>query len=119
VHVRETPTPDFISLAANLSPCADLAAPGASIIGCGLNGGLSTQGGTSQAAAHLTGVIALMAQRRPGLPATHFPGVIARTGAPTTSSCSTPFPLPPRVDALAAVEALETFRLVSGVPSAR
>lgn len=106
VSVREMPTPDRISAIANLSPCADIAAPGVSIDSCGLGGGISTQGGTSQAAPHVTGTIALMAERRPGLPATFFPGIIARTGALTTAACVTTFPLPKRVDAFAAVQAL-------------
>jgi subtilisin family serine protease len=106
VSVRETPTPDRISNIANLSPCADIAAPGVSIDSCGIGGGISTQGGTSQAAPHVTGTIALMAERRPGLSPTFFPGIIARTGALTTAACVTAFPLPKRVDAFAAVKAL-------------
>ena len=108
--VREMPTADVLSAVANLSPCIDLAAPGVQILSTGLNGGTVTMSGTSQAAAHISAVIALLAERRPGLPARVFPSVVADTGAPTTAACVVSFPLPPRVDALAAIQRLAGAR---------
>jgi hypothetical protein len=54
----------------------------------------------------VAGTIALMAERRPGLPATLFPGIIRRTGCTDDVDLRHRLPLPPRVDAFAAVQAL-------------
>jgi subtilisin family serine protease len=104
--VRIAGVPDQISTTTNLSPCIDLAAPGVQILSTGLAGGTLSLSGTSQAAPHVSALLALMADRRPGIPATLFPGLIRATGVPTTAGCTPPFPLPPRIDALAAVQRL-------------
>ncbi len=98
--------PDQITATTNLSPCIDLAAPGVQILSTGLGGGTVSMSGTSQAAPHVTAVLALMAERRRGLSPTLFPDLIRDTGVPTTASCVTPFPLPRRIDAFAAVQRL-------------
>jgi subtilisin family serine protease len=104
--VRIVGAPDKLLVTSNVSPCLDAAAPGAQILSTGLNGGTVVLGGSSQAAPHVTAVVALMAERRPGWDVPFFPSLIQMTGAPTTSDCVTAFPLPTRVDALAAVRAL-------------
>jgi subtilisin family serine protease len=108
--VRITGAPDKLLATTNVSPCLDVAAPGAQILSTGLNGGTVVMGGSSQAAPHVSAVLALMADRRMGGSPPFFPAMIQMTGVPTTSDCVVPFPLPRRVDALAAVRALSTRR---------
>jgi len=104
--VRITGAPDKLLANSNVSPCLDVAAPGAQILSTGLNGGTVEMGGSSQAAPHITATLALMGERRPGWSPTIFPPRIVSTGVPTTSDCIVGFPLPPRVDAFAAVRSL-------------
>jgi subtilisin family serine protease len=108
--VRIAGVPDKITAASDLGACIDLAAPGANILSTGLAGGTVVMGGTSQAAAHVTGVVALMAERRPHWNPVGFPALLELTGAPTSADCAPPFPLPPRIDALAAVRAMMVRR---------
>jgi hypothetical protein len=100
---------DLITCFSNRSGCNDLAAPGRRITAPGMGGGTSTYTGTSQASPHCAAVAALMCERADDLNQVLTPDDILQimrdTGHPTDDPAGT-VPNPIRVDALAAVQAL-------------
>lgn len=117
-------TMDVPTCWSNSQSTLDLLAPGAFIVSDGLNGGLSTYGGTSQAAPHAAGVAALMLQKAPALKLGNLLSGLEATGVPRTDPANGI--TTPRIDAYGAVNAAvsvggiaEAPEIGSGAGSAR
>ncbi|MFH0983576.1 MAG: S8 family serine peptidase [Planctomycetota bacterium] len=107
-NCADDPTyPDRVACFSNQSWCNRLAAPGIRIDAPWLGGGTATGWGTSEAAAHCSGVAALMCEQRGcgGLSPDEIESAMYWSGVVTSSPCP-PFPLPIRVNALAAVSGI-------------
>jgi subtilisin family serine protease/subtilisin-like proprotein convertase family protein len=102
--------PDLVTCFAERSTCNELAAPGRGITAPYVGGGSLTLTGTSMASPHAAGVGALVWDRVDALGGTITPDELRQllldTGAPTSDPCTTT-PHPVRVDALAAVQAVQ------------
>ena len=97
-------TADTVASFSNSSPSLDLLAPGESITSTARGGGTVTFSGTSMAAPHVAGLIALMKQKAGDV----FPSDLIRTllqthGKPVTDTRNGI--TAPRIDALATIEA--------------
>ncbi len=99
----ETP-PEAISAFTDRSGLVDLLAPGETITSAGLGGGAVTVSGTSQAAAHVSGVALLLRQIAPDLDPDGVLEVLESTGVPI-GDAATGLSFP-RIDALQAVTEL-------------
>ena len=97
--VHESP-PDEVTFFTDRSACNDLAAPGWSIVSCGMGGGLSDYTGTSQATPHCAGVAALLRQAAVLTP-DEVERLLKMTGVPAVDPCHTG-PTPIRIDAFPA-----------------
>lgn len=75
-----TTRPDEITCFSNSGPNLDLLAPGATITSSGRNGGLSSYGGTSQAAPHAAGAAAILISARPAMTADEVETLLRDTG---------------------------------------
>ncbi len=71
-----------IACYSNTPQRVDMVAPGGPIVTTLLNGGSGTLWGTSQAAAAVAGVAAILKQCNPGLTSAEFKRIIAQTGEP-------------------------------------
>ena len=95
---------DTIASFSNSSPSIDVLAPGVSITSPARGGGTTTLSGTSMAAPHVAGLIALMKQKAGRLfPSDSIQAILQSTGKPvadTRNGITTP-----RIDALAAIQA--------------
>jgi len=99
-----TTAADKITCFTNSNSTLDMLAPGAPITSDYLNGGTSTFYGTSQAAPHITGSVAILLQVRPLLTPDEIEAVLKSTGKPildTRNGVTTP-----RLDVFAAVNAV-------------
>lgn len=75
---------DKITCFSNSSSALDLLAPGAAITSSGLGGGVAGFAGTSQAAPHVAGALALMMQAKPSASATELENALKGSGRPIT-----------------------------------
>ena len=73
---------DKITCFSNSSSALDLLAPGAAISSSGLGGGVAGFAGTSQAAPHVAGALALMLQSRPAATTDQLEGALKGSGRP-------------------------------------
>lgn len=96
--------PDQIACFSNSSTAVDLLAPGAAITSSGLGGGIAGYAGTSQAAPHAAGALALLLQAQPGATVDQLEAALKNSGVPIvdTNGISAP-----RIDVLSAVEAVK------------
>lgn len=86
----------------NAGTALDILAPGVSITSTGNSGGTSTFSGTSQAAPHVTGTLALLRQQSPSFSNDAMEAILKETGTPTLDSRNgMSYPL---LDALAAYD---------------
>jgi subtilisin family serine protease len=101
-----TTAADKITCFSNSNSTLDLLAPGAPITSDYLNGGLSTFYGTSQAAPHVTGSVAILLEVRPSLTPDAIEAVLKSNGKPILdmrNGVTTP-----RIDLFASVNAAAT-----------
>ena len=96
---------DKIACFSNSSIAVDLLAPGAAITSSGMGGGVAGFAGTSQAAPHVAGAIALLLQAKPGATADQLEAALKTSGRPITdpgNGLSIP-----RIDVKTAVDAIK------------
>jgi subtilisin family serine protease len=89
IAVTAVDASDKVYLEANHGNYITLAAPGVDIPTPVLNRAYGTASGTSYAAAHVSGVIALLLEKKPGLKATDVRDVLTRTARKSASGQST------------------------------
>ncbi|MEO5762064.1 MAG: S8 family serine peptidase [Vicinamibacteria bacterium] len=77
-------TADKIACFSNSSSALDFLAPGAAITSSGIGGGVAGFAGTSQAAPHVAGAIALLLQIKPTATAQELENVLKGSGRPIT-----------------------------------
>ncbi len=87
------------------TPPAPLVAPGVDILTATPGGGFAFFSGSSLAAAHVSGVVALLLERAPDLAAERLHEVLRRTSRPTDGGAA---PATPLVDACAALDQVAT-----------
>ncbi len=75
---------DQITCFSNSSVAVDLLAPGAAITSSGMGGGLAGFAGTSQAAPHVAGALALLLQVKPAATADQLEAALKASGQPIT-----------------------------------
>jgi len=100
-----TTAADKIVCFSNSSSILDVLAPGSPITASGSNGGTSTYSGTSQAAPHVTGAVALLKQAVPGATPAQIRQILKQTGVSITDPRNgLHFP---RIDVKSALDALK------------
>lgn len=77
---------DKIACFSNSSSAVDLLAPGAAISSSGIGGGVAGFAGTSQAAPHVAGALALMLQAKPSATADQLEAALKASGRPIADS---------------------------------
>lgn len=97
-------TTDRVACFSNSSTRLDLLAPGAGIVAAGLGGGKANRSGTSQAAAVVSGAVALLLEGAPG-PGSRIDAALFATGAAITDDRNGR--VTPRIDTRAALTALQ------------
>jgi subtilisin family serine protease len=100
----ETTVADQVTCFSNSSPALDLLAPGAMITSTGLDGGLSTYAGTSQACPHAAGAAAVLFAASPTLSGAAIEGALKSSGQSVVDVANGR--VTPRVDVAAALEGL-------------
>ncbi len=105
-------TPDTVACSSNSSDGLDLLAPGTLITSAGLGGGTRTESGTSMATPHAAGLVALLLEADSGLLPEAVETLLKATGAPITDTRTGR--TTPRIDALAAVTALQPAPPLTG-----
>jgi len=95
---------DKIACFSNSSSAVDLLAPGAAISSSGIGGGVAGFAGTSQAAPHVAGALALMIQAKPSATADQLEAALKASGRPIgdTNGISAP-----RIEVRSAVDAIK------------
>lgn len=95
---------DKITCFSNSSSALDLLAPGAAISSSGLGGGVAGFAGTSQAAPHVAGALALLLQVKPSATADELEAALKASGRPIADSNGVSAP---RIDVKTAVDAIK------------
>lgn len=94
---------DKIACFSNSSVAVDLLAPGAAISSSGMGGGVAGFAGTSQAAPHVAGALALLLQAKPSATADQLEAALKTSGRPIADSNGVSAS---RIDAKSAVDAI-------------
>jgi len=96
--------PDKIACFSNSSSSLDLLAPGAAIASSGMGGGVAGFAGTSQAAPHVAGALALMLQAKPSASADQLLNALKASGRPIADTNGVSAP---RIEVKSAVDAIK------------
>jgi subtilisin family serine protease len=83
-----TTAADQVACFSNSSTAVDLVAPGAAVTAPAMGGGSATYKGTSQAAAVVSGAVALLREARPGWSPDQIEAALKDTGTPVTDTKS-------------------------------
>ncbi|MEO3870414.1 S8 family serine peptidase [Nonomuraea sp. B12E4] len=105
VTVGATDKQDAVAPFSNRGPLLDLYAPGVAITAAITGDTYATLNGTSMAAPHVTGVFALLRQKRERAPAEQLLDALRRTGKPITYASADTEVTTPRIDVHAALRA--------------
>ncbi len=95
---------DKIACFSNSSIAVDLLAPGAAITSSGMGGGVAGFAGTSQAAPHVAGALALLLQVKPTATADQLEAALKASGRPIVDTNGISVP---RIDVKSAVDAIK------------
>jgi subtilisin family serine protease len=95
---------DKVACFSNSSTALDLLAPGAAISSSGMGGGVAGFAGTSQAAPHVAGALALMLQAKSSATADQLEGALKSSGQPITDTNGI---AAPRIEVKSAVDAIK------------
>ena len=95
---------DKIACFSNSSTALDLLAPGAAISSSGMGGGVAGFAGTSQAAPHVSGALALLLQAKPSATADQLEAALKTSGRPITDTNGISAP---RIEVRTAVDAIK------------
>lgn len=95
---------DKIACFSNSSTALNLLAPGAAISSSGMGGGVAGFAGTSQAAPHVSGALALLLQAKPSATADQLEAALKTSGRPITDTNGISAP---RIEVRTAVDAIK------------
>jgi subtilisin len=96
--------PEQVALFSNSAPFLTLLAPGVGIVSSTTGGGFAPKSGTSMAAPHVAGALALLRSARPGYPSDAYVTALVNTGTPILDTRNGV--IKPRIDVAAALGAL-------------
>ena len=96
--------PEQVASFSNSAPFLTLLAPGVGIVSSTTGGGFAPKSGTSMAAPHVAGALALLRSARPGYPSDAYVTALVNTGTPILDTRNGV--IKPRIDVAAALGAL-------------
>jgi subtilisin len=96
--------PEQVASFSNSAPFLTLLAPGVGIVSSTTGGGFAMKSGTSMAAPHVAGALALLRSARPGYPSDAYVTALVNTGTPILDTRNGV--IKPRIDVAAALGAL-------------
>jgi subtilisin len=106
--------PEQVASFSNSAPFLTLLAPGVGIVSSTTGGGFAMKSGTSMAAPHVAGALALLRSARPGYPSDAYVTALVNTGTPILDTRNGV--IKPRIDVAAALGALPPLQKRAFLP---
>jgi len=106
--------PEQVASFSNSAPFLTLLAPGVGIVSSTTGGGFATKSGTSMAAPHVAGALALLRSARPGYPSDAYVTALITTGTPILDTRNGV--IKPRIDVAAALGAMPPMQKRAFLP---
>jgi subtilisin family serine protease len=106
--------PEQVALFSNSAPFLTLLAPGVGIVSSTTGGGFAPKSGTSMAAPHVAGALALLRSARPGYPSDAYVTALVNTGTPILDTRNGV--IKPRIDVAAALGAMPPMQKRAFLP---
>jgi subtilisin len=106
--------PEQVASFSNSAPFLTLLAPGVGIVSSTTGGGFATKSGTSMAAPHVAGALALLRSARPGYPSDAYVTALITTGTPILDTRNGV--IKPRIDVAAALGAIPPMQKRAFLP---
>ncbi|MBO9342520.1 MAG: S8 family serine peptidase [Roseiflexus sp.] len=106
--------PEQVASFSNSAPFLTLLAPGVGIVSSTTGGGFAPKSGTSMAAPHVAGALALLRSARPGYPSDAYVTALVNTGTPILDTRNGV--IKPRIDVAAALGALAPMQKRAFLP---